>query len=105
MSSLSTSLSNYQNYQNVAALKLLEGGGRRGEADSKYREVAWKLEERGNMGENLVGVCLLQGTAVHNQLARRLINTYPKLVNDIFISENYYGKCLLKWIMEKMRTS
>ncbi|VDM98521.1 unnamed protein product [Thelazia callipaeda] len=73
------------------ALKLLEGGGRRGEADSKYREVVWKLDERGNMGENLVGICLLQGTAMHNQLARRLIIMYPKLVNDIFISENYYG--------------
>ncbi|VDK82946.1 unnamed protein product [Litomosoides sigmodontis] len=73
------------------ALKLLEGGGRRGDMDSKYREVVWKLEERGNMGENLVGLCLLQGTAIHNHLARHLIKLYPKLVNDIFISENYYG--------------
>ncbi|KAL3984588.1 Ankyrin repeats (3 copies) family protein [Acanthocheilonema viteae] len=73
------------------ALKLLEGGGRRGDMDSKYREVVWKLEERGNMGENLVGLCLLQGTATHNHLARHLIKLYPKLVNDIFISENYYG--------------
>uniref|UniRef100_A0A0R3RSQ5 ANK_REP_REGION domain-containing protein n=1 Tax=Elaeophora elaphi TaxID=1147741 RepID=A0A0R3RSQ5_9BILA len=73
------------------ALKLLEGGGRRGDMDSKYREVVWKLDERGNMGENLVGLCLLQGTAIHNHLARHLIKLYPKLVNDIFISENYYG--------------
>ncbi|CAG9536206.1 unnamed protein product [Cercopithifilaria johnstoni] len=73
------------------ALKLLEGGGRRGDMDSKYREVVWKLDERGNMGENLVGLCLLQGTAIHNHLARHLIKLYPKLVNDIFISVNYYG--------------
>uniref|UniRef100_A0A915PIL6 ANK_REP_REGION domain-containing protein n=1 Tax=Setaria digitata TaxID=48799 RepID=A0A915PIL6_9BILA len=76
---------------NSAALKLLEGGGRRGDADSKYREVVWKLDERGNMGENLVGLCLLQGTEIHSHLARHLIKIYPKLVNDIFISENYYG--------------
>ncbi|CAG9540766.1 unnamed protein product [Cercopithifilaria johnstoni] len=73
------------------ALKLLEGHDRRGKSEWKYREVTWKLEERGLMGENLVGVCLLQGTAVHNQLAMKLIKAYPKLVNDIFISEDYYG--------------
>lgn len=43
------------------------------------------------MGENLVGICLLQGTAVHIQLAIKLLLTYPKMVNDIFISEDYYG--------------
>uniref|UniRef100_A0A915Q646 ANK_REP_REGION domain-containing protein n=1 Tax=Setaria digitata TaxID=48799 RepID=A0A915Q646_9BILA len=73
------------------ALKLLEGGDKGGKSDWKYREVTWKLEERGSMGENLVGVCLLQGTAIHNQLAIKLIKAYPKLVNDIFISEDYYG--------------
>uniref|UniRef100_A0A158Q850 ANK_REP_REGION domain-containing protein n=1 Tax=Elaeophora elaphi TaxID=1147741 RepID=A0A158Q850_9BILA len=73
------------------ALKLLEGDDKRGKSEWKYREVTWKLEERGLMGENLVGVCLLQGTSVHNQLAIKLIKAYPKLVNDIFISEDYYG--------------
>uniref|UniRef100_A0A1I7VQW6 ANK_REP_REGION domain-containing protein n=1 Tax=Loa loa TaxID=7209 RepID=A0A1I7VQW6_LOALO len=73
------------------ALKLLEGDDKRGKSEWKYREVTWKLEERGLMGENLVGVCLLQGTAIHNQLAIKLIKAYPKLVNDIFISEDYYG--------------
>ncbi|VDM40306.1 unnamed protein product [Toxocara canis] len=73
------------------ALKLLDGGGKGGKGDSKYREVAWKLDERGTMGENLVGICLLQGTAVHNHLAVKLMLTYPKMINDIFISEDYYG--------------
>ncbi|VDN94168.1 unnamed protein product [Brugia pahangi] len=73
------------------ALKLLEGDDKRGKSEWKYREVTWKLDERGLMGENLVGVCLLHGTAIHNQLAIKLIKAYPKLVNDIFISEDYYG--------------
>ncbi|TKR60912.1 hypothetical protein L596_028093 [Steinernema carpocapsae] len=73
------------------ALKLLDGGGKGGKGESKYREIVWRLEERGTMGENLVGVCLLQGTNVHNKLAMKLIQNYPKLVNDIFISEEYYG--------------
>ncbi|KAH7718989.1 Protein OCR-2 [Aphelenchoides avenae] len=72
------------------ALKLLDGG-KSGKGESKYREVVWKLEDRGNMGENLVGVCLMQGGAVHNALAQKLMEAYPKLVNDIFLSEDYYG--------------
>ncbi|KAH7712767.1 Protein OCR-2, partial [Aphelenchoides avenae] len=72
------------------ALKLLDGG-KSGKGESKYREIVWKLEERGEMGENLVGVCLMQGGAVHNALAQRLMEAYPKLVNDVFISEDYYG--------------
>lgn len=46
------------------------------------------------MGENLVGCCLMLGSAMHNKLAIRLIQQYPKLINDIFISEDYYGKVL-----------
>ncbi|CAD5218123.1 unnamed protein product [Bursaphelenchus okinawaensis] len=72
------------------ALKLLDGG-KGGKGDAKYREIVWKLDARGSMGENLLGCCLMQGTAVHNQLAIKLLEQFPKLVNDIFISEDYYG--------------
>lgn len=33
----------------------------------------------------------MQGLAVHCKLATRLMDTYPTLVNDIFLSEDYYG--------------
>lgn len=75
----------------IAALKLLDGGGKGGKGGSKYREVVWDIHQRGAMGENLLHVCLLQGTALHNALAIKLIHTFPKLVNDIFLSEDYYG--------------
>ncbi|KAI6205701.1 Transient receptor potential cation channel subfamily V member 6 [Aphelenchoides besseyi] len=74
----------------IISLKLLDGG-KGGKGDAKYREVVWKYECRGAMGENLVGCCLTQGTTVHNKLVQRLIEQYPHLVNDIFISEDYYG--------------
>jgi hypothetical protein len=48
---------------------------------------------KGSMGENLVGCCLMQGSAVHCRLAARLIEKFPGLVNDIFLSEDYYGGC------------
>uniref|UniRef100_A0AC35FG89 Uncharacterized protein n=1 Tax=Panagrolaimus sp. PS1159 TaxID=55785 RepID=A0AC35FG89_9BILA len=72
------------------ALKLLDGG-KSGKGDAKYREIVWKLEERGRMGENIVGACLMQGSALHNKLAIKILTAYPKLINDIFISEEYYG--------------
>ncbi|KAI6226461.1 Transient receptor potential cation channel subfamily V member 6 [Aphelenchoides fujianensis] len=72
------------------ALKLLDGG-KGGKGDAKYREVVWKLEERGSMGEGLIGCCLMQGGPLHNKLAVRMLEQYPKLVNDIFLSEDYYG--------------
>jgi len=40
-------------------------GGKSNKGESRYREIAWKLEERGSMGENLAGVCLMQvGTGI-----------------------------------------
>ncbi|KAH7695811.1 TRP channel protein nanchung, partial [Aphelenchoides avenae] len=66
-------------------------GAKCDKGESKYREIVWKLEDRGTMGENLVGVCLMQGGVVHNALAEKLVKAYPKLANDVFLSEDYYG--------------
>ena len=44
------------------------------------------------MGETLLCVCLLQGSPLHNEIAIRLAEIYPKLINDICISEEYYGE-------------
>ena len=54
--------------------------------------MVWDTSQRGVIGENLLIVCLLQGTGLHNQLAKYLIEHFPKLVNDICLSEDYYGK-------------
>ena len=72
------------------ALKILDGFGR-GNRDVKYRMVAWDLGERGHMGETLLHLCLLHNTVEHNFLAKELVARFPKMVNDIFISEEYYG--------------
>jgi hypothetical protein len=65
------------------------------EGDTKYREIVWKIEDRGQMGENLVGCCLMQGGPIHTELAIRLLNEFPKLVNDVMLSEDYYGNFVL----------
>jgi hypothetical protein len=64
------------------------------EAESRYREIVWLLECRGAMGESVLGTCLLQhGRPAHRALVRRLLQQFPKLVNDPMLSEDYYGMC------------
>uniref|UniRef100_A0A1I7ZKR4 ANK_REP_REGION domain-containing protein n=1 Tax=Steinernema glaseri TaxID=37863 RepID=A0A1I7ZKR4_9BILA len=72
------------------SLKILDGCIR-GNRSVKYRELVWDVEKRGKMGENLLHICLLHNTVDHNDLAKLLVKRYPKMVNDIFISEEYYG--------------
>ena len=37
-------------------------------------------------------MCLLLATVVHLELARRLVRLFPKLVNDVYASDEYYGE-------------
>jgi transient receptor potential cation channel subfamily V protein 5 len=46
----------------------------------------------GAVGESLLHLCLLNGSNIHIELAKRLIKLYPKQINDIYMSDEYYGK-------------
>ncbi|KAL4218965.1 hypothetical protein ACF0H5_021551 [Mactra antiquata] len=61
----------------------------------KYREVCWKIEERGTVGETCLHMCFLNSSAIHANLAKRLLHHFPKLINDIYIAEEYYGENVL----------
>ena len=58
---------------------------------SKYRLVCWSLSERGAVGETILHLCLLNATSLHADLAKRLLRFYPNLINDIYLSDEYYG--------------
>lgn len=58
---------------------------------SKYKLVCWNLNERGAVGETILHLCMLNATALHADLAKRLLRFYPKLINDIYIDDEYYG--------------
>ncbi|KAG5878666.1 hypothetical protein JTB14_015599 [Gonioctena quinquepunctata] len=60
-----------------------------------YRHVCWKLKERGAVGETIMHLCLLNATSLHADIAKRLLKFYPKLINDIYISDEYYGENVL----------
>ncbi len=59
---------------------------------TEYREVCWNLNDRGAVGETILHLCLLNANSILADLAKRLLKFYPKLINDIYISDEYYGK-------------
>ena len=63
--------------------------------DLGTRFVCCHLERRGKIGETLLHLCLLNNTPVHRRLAKELIKLFPGMVNDIFVSNDYYGQTAL----------
>ena len=60
-----------------------------------FRECCWMVEKRGFVGESAFHICFLMQTPTHLVLARRLLKWFPKLINDIYMSEEYYGENVL----------
>jgi len=60
--------------------------------------VCWDLKERGAVGETCLHLCLLNATSIHADLAKRLLRFYPKLINDIYMCDEYYGMFILRCV-------
>ena len=60
-----------------------------------YTQHCWNVENRGCVGETVFHVCFLQGTTIHLHLAKRLLMHFPLLLNDIYLSDEYYGENVL----------
>lgn len=54
--------------------------------------MCWNLNDRGAVGETILHLCMLNATAIHADLAKRLLRYYPQLINDIYLNDEYYGK-------------
>ncbi|XP_050427082.1 uncharacterized protein LOC126837283 isoform X2 [Adelges cooleyi] len=80
----------YEIDKDIPTLEELEKLG-----EVQYREVCWDLKERGAVGETVMHLCLLNATSIHADLAKRLLQFYPKLVNDIYMVDEYYGESVL----------
>lgn len=59
------------------------------------REVCFDIDKRGVHGETLLHLCFSNGSYIHLQIARFLLKMYPKLVNDIYLSDEFYGQSVL----------
>ncbi|XP_077984844.1 transient receptor potential cation channel subfamily V member 5-like isoform X2 [Glandiceps talaboti] len=58
-------------------------------------EACWHLDKRGGVGETILHLCYLNNTDDHKEVARILINMYPKMVLDIYEGKEYYGESCL----------
>ncbi|XP_062582287.1 transient receptor potential cation channel subfamily V member 5-like isoform X4 [Saccostrea cucullata] len=63
--------------------------------DRKFRECCWDIDQRGSVGETILHLCLLNATAIHADLAKRLIQAFPKMINDIYLADEYFGESIL----------
>ncbi|XP_076042112.1 uncharacterized protein LOC143026009 [Oratosquilla oratoria] len=61
----------------------------------EYRFLAWDMQHLGAVGETVLHLCVLNATSVHSDLAKRLIRHFPSLINDIYMSDEYYGESVL----------
>ena len=55
------------------------------------KHVCWDLDQRGGVGEHILHVCFLSSSPVHTALAKRLLRHYPKLIDDLYMGDEYYG--------------
>ena len=58
-------------------------------------EACWDLECRGAVGETVLHLCYLNNTPIHIEIAKVLLDLYPKLSLDIYEAEEYYGESFL----------
>ncbi|XP_043237140.1 transient receptor potential cation channel subfamily V member 5-like [Amphibalanus amphitrite] len=65
------------------------------EDKTKYRFLCFKLEETGAVNEGILLLCMLNATSLHNELAKRLLHFYPRLINDIYMADEYFGENVL----------
>lgn len=49
------------------------------------------------MGETILHLCLLNATSLHADLAKRLLKFYPKLINDVYMNDEFYGTYLKQY--------
>lgn len=60
-----------------------------------YRLVCWNIDSRGAVGESLLHLCFLNATKPHYDLAKILLDIYPSMIHDIYISDEYYGMLVI----------
>ena len=53
--------------------------------------VCWDLDQRGGVGEHILHICFLSSSPVHSALAKRLLRHYPKMIDDLYMGDEYYG--------------
>jgi hypothetical protein len=61
------------------------------EVEPQSRHVCFNIHKRGRYGETLLDLCLQNSSIVHTIIAKKLIEVYPRMKDDINFTEEYYG--------------
>ena len=61
------------------------------------REVCWDIDRRGYSGETLLHVCFMSphNKDVNFEIAKQLIKTWPKMIDDFILGTENYGNHIL----------
>ncbi|TMS36062.1 hypothetical protein L596_003324 [Steinernema carpocapsae] len=64
--------------------------------ESIKKFICWRVDCRGAVGETILHVCFLSGLPAHmDLLAKRLVVTFPSIINDFYLCDEYYGETAL----------
>jgi hypothetical protein len=63
--------------------------------DMPTKEICWRLDKTGAVGESLLHLCMLNGTKMFIKLAKRLLMHYPKMINDVYLGADYFGSKII----------
>lgn len=58
---------------------------------AETKHVCWDLDVRGGVGEHILHICFLSSSPVHTALAKRLLRHFPRLIDDLYMGDEYYG--------------
>ncbi|XP_072025763.1 transient receptor potential cation channel subfamily V member 5-like [Amphiura filiformis] len=61
----------------------------------REHEACWDLGKRGEAGETILHICYLNNTEPYFEIARLLLEEFPKLALDIYEGREYYGESAL----------
>uniref|UniRef100_A0A1I7Z815 ANK_REP_REGION domain-containing protein n=1 Tax=Steinernema glaseri TaxID=37863 RepID=A0A1I7Z815_9BILA len=90
----------------VIAMRHKERTGNEYECSGKksaQKYICWRLDCRGAVGETLLHVCFLSGLPEHMKLlAQRLIVTFPAIINDFYLCDEYYENAeMVRFLLKK----
>lgn len=74
--------------KNTMTIDKLIMGVRQGD---NSKRVCWDINKRGAVGETPLHLCFLNATNYHMDLAKRMLKLFPRLIDDIYMSDEYYG--------------
>ncbi len=71
------------------------------ETNDETKETCWDIDKRGSVGETILHIGMLMNNW---ELVKRLLKHFPKLINDTYLGDDYFGILLeFGYLLEKRK--